>query len=208
MTEHADTMLQHLQQDQLESHLFKTRKIFLWSAIDDETAKAVVARLLALEDETPEAEISLYINSPGGATHAGLAIYDAMQTIRAPVSTICTGMAASMSSLLLAGGATGRRFAWPHARIMMHQPLLLGTVTGVATDLDIRAREMLRLRDNINRLYAHHTGQEAERIAHDTDRDYWMSAAEARDYGLIDAILTTTVPEVHDTTEPRGARSQ
>jgi ATP-dependent Clp protease protease subunit len=206
MTEHTD-LLQHFQQDQLESHLFKTRKIFLWSAIDDETAKAVVARLLALEAETPEAEISLYINSPGGATHAGLAIYDAMQTIRAPVSTICTGMAASMGSLLLAGGTTGRRFAWPHARIMMHQPLLLGTVTGVATDLDIRAREMLRLRDDINRLYAHHTGQEIERIAHDTDRDYWMSAAEARGYGLIDAILTTAVPELHDPTEPRGASS-
>jgi ATP-dependent Clp protease protease subunit len=190
MTEHADTMLQHLQQDQLESHLFKTRKIFLWSAIDDETAKAVVTRLLALEAETPEAEVSLYINSPGGATHAGLAIYDAMQTIRAPVSTICTGMAASMSSLLLAGGATGHRFAWPHARIMLHQPLLMGTVTGVATDLDIQAREMLHARDEINRLYAHHTGQAVEKIAHDTDRDYWMSATEAKAYGVIDAILT------------------
>ena len=140
-------------------------------------------------------EIVLYINSPGGSASDGMAVYDAMQSIGSSVSTVCMGMAASMGSVLLAAGARGRRFAWPHARIMIHQPLIMGTITGSSTDLDIRAREIVRLREEINHLYARHTGQDVEKISQDTDRDFFMSAQEARDYGLIDDIITTTTPE-------------
>jgi ATP-dependent Clp protease protease subunit len=182
---------QDFQENYLESHLLRARKIFLRSQINAETAQAVVTRLLLLDAEQPEAEIVLYINSAGGDMHAGLAIYDAIQTLCSPVSTICTGTAANMGALLLAGGAAGRRFAWPHARVMLHQPLRLEPITGAATELDIHAREMLQARDTINRLYAHHTGQALEKIAQDTEREYWLSAAEAKDYGVIDAVLTT-----------------
>lgn len=191
MTMHDAEVWQDFQENYLELHLLQARKVFLRSPINAETAQAVVTRLLILDAEQPEAEIVLYINSAGGDIHAGLAIYDAIQTIRSPVSPICTGTAANMGSLLLAGGTAGRRFAWPHARVMLHQPLLLETLTGTATDLDIRAREMLQRRDAIYRLYAHHTGQAVEKIAQDMGRDYWMSAAEAKDYGVIDAVLTT-----------------
>lgn len=202
MEEHKNELPHHLQ-EKVESVLFKKRKIFLWSSIDEEVAKDIVTRLLALDAEQPEEEIVLYINSTGGIIHAGLAIYDAMQAIRSPVATICAGMAASMGSVLLAGGAAGRHYAWPHTRIMMHQPLIMGTITGVATDLEIRAKESLRTREEINRLYARHTGQDIEKIAADTDRDYWMSAAEAKDYGLIDEILSTTSPALKGTIEVR-----
>ena len=198
MAEHDEELVQQLQEKNLEWQLLKARKIFLWSAIDDETAKAAVIRLLSLDAEAPEVEIILYINSPGGAIHAGLAIYDAMQAISSPVSTVCTGMAASMGSVLLAGGAAGRRFAWPNARVMMHQPLIMGTIVGDATALNIQAQEIVRAREGINRLYAHHTGQDVEKIAQDTDRDYWLSAEEAKDYHIIDAIITTTTPAPND----------
>ena len=139
----------------------------------------------------------MYINSPGGAIHEGMAIYDAIQAIASPVSTVCMGMAASMGAMLLAAGAPGRRFAWPHARIMIHQPLIMGTITGTATDLDIRARETIRYREELNRLLAEHTGQDVDKIAQDTDRDYFMSAEEAKEYGLIDEVINTISPGVN-----------
>ena len=194
MAEKDEDLLKSLQEKNLEQSLYKARKIFLWSDVNDESAKAVVTRLLSLDTENPDEEIVLYINSPGGSVHDGMAIYDAMLAIQAPVSTVCMGMAMSMGSFLLAAGELGRRFAWPHARIMIHQPLIMGTVTGTAIDLDIRARETIRLREELNELYAKHTGQDVEKIAKDTDRDFFMSAEEAKAYGLLDDVITTTAP--------------
>lgn len=194
MAEEQEDLLTSLQEKNLEMSLFRERKIFLWSDVNDQSAKAVVTRLLALDIEDAGKEIVFYINSPGGSASDGMAVYDAMQAIRSPVSTICMGMAASMGSVLLAAGEKNRRFAWPHARIMIHQPLIMGTVTGTSTDLDIRAKEILRLRDEINEIYAEHTGQAIDKIANDTDRDFFMSAEEAREYGLIDDIITTPGP--------------
>ncbi len=194
MAEKDEDLLKSLQEKNLEQSLYKARKIFLWSDVNDESAKAVVTRLLSLDTENPDEEIVLYINSPGGSVHDGMAIYDAMLAIQAPVSTVCMGMAMSMGSFLLSAGEPGRRFAWPHARIMIHQPLIMGTVTGTATDLDIRARETIRLREELNELYAKHTGQDVEKIAKDTDRDFFMSAEEAKAYGLLDDVITTTAP--------------
>jgi ATP-dependent Clp protease protease subunit len=194
MAEEQEDLLKNLQEKNLEMSLFRERKIFLWSDVNDESAKAVVTRLLALDAEDGGKEIVLYINSPGGSASDGMAVYDAMQAIGSPVSTICLGMAASMGSVLLAAGEKKRRFAWPHARIMIHQPLIMGTVTGSSTDLDIRAKEIVRLRDEINEIYAEHTGQEIDKISQDTDRDFFMSADQAKEYGLIDDIINTTVP--------------
>lgn len=191
MAEKEEELLSTLEGRSIEHSLLKARKIFLWSPVDDESAKAIVTRLLSLDSQDPEGEIVLYINSPGGTIHDGLAIYDAMQAISCKVSTVCTGMAASMGAVLLAGGEKGRRFTWPHARIMIHQPLVMGTITGRATDLDIRAREMIGYKEELNRLLAGHTGKEVEQIAADTDRDYFMSAPDAVEYGLVDAIITT-----------------
>lgn len=190
-------LINSLHEKSIEHSLLKARKIFLWSPVDDESARAVVTRLLSLDAEDPKKEIVLYINSPGGSIHDGLAIYDAMRAISSPVSTVCTGLAASMGAVLLAGGDKGRRFTWPHARIMIHQPLILGTITGRATDLDIQAKEMIRSREEINRLLAHHTGQDVERIAADTDRDNFMSPEEAKEYGLIDEVISTTGPSAN-----------
>ena len=194
MAEKDEDLIKSLQEKNLEQSLYKARKIFLWSDVNDESAKAVVTRLLSLDTEDPKAEIVLYINSPGGSVSDGMAIYDAMQAISAPVSTVCMGMAMSMGSFLLAAGEPGRRFAWPHARIMIHQPLIMGTITGTATDLDIRAKETIRLRGELNELYAQHTGQDVDKIEADTDRDFFMSAEEAKEYGLLDDVITTTAP--------------
>ncbi len=194
MADKDEDLLKNLQEKNLEQSLYKARKIFLWSDVNDESAKAVVTRLISLDIEDPKEEIVLYINSPGGSVTEGMAIYDAMLAIQAPVSTVCMGMAMSMGSFLLAAGEPGRRFAWPHARIMIHQPLIMGTVTGTATDLDIRAKETIRLRGELNELYAKHTGQDVEKIANDTDRDFFMSAHEAKEYGLLDDVITTTAP--------------
>jgi len=194
MAEKDEDLIKSLQEKNLEQSLYKARKIFLWSDVNDESAKAVVTRLLSLDTEDPKEEIVLYINSPGGSVSDGMAIYDAMQAISAPVSTVCMGMAMSMGSFLLAAGEPGRRFAWPHARIMIHQPLIMGTITGTATDLDIRAKETIRLRGELNELYAHHTGQDVDKIEADTDRDFFMSAEEAKEYGLLDDVITTTAP--------------
>lgn len=194
MAEENEDLLKNLQEKNLELSLYKARKIFLWSDVNDESARGIVTRLISLDIEDPETEIVLYINSPGGSVHDGMAIYDAMHAIKAPVSTVCIGMAMSMGSFLLSAGEPGRRFAWPHARIMIHQPLIMGTVTGTATDLDIRARETIRLREELNEIYAEHTGQPVEKIAKDTDRDNFMSALEAKEYGLIDDVILTTEP--------------
>lgn len=194
MAEKDEDLIKSLQEKNLEQSLYKARKIFLWSDVNDESAKAVVTRLLSLDTEDPKEEIVLYINSPGGSVSDGMAIYDAMQAISAPVSTVCMGMAMSMGSFLLAAGEPGRRFAWPHARIMIHQPLIMGTITGTATDLDIRAKETIRLRGELNELYAEHTGQDVDKIEADTDRDFFMSAEEAKEYGLLDDVITTTAP--------------
>ncbi len=170
------------------SRLLKDRIILLSGPIDDTVANSIVAQLLFLESEDPDKDIHLYINSPGGVVTAGMAIYDTMQYIKPDVSTICVGSAASMGSLLLTAGAPGKRYALPHSRIMIHQPL--GGVQGQASEIEIHAREILRLREELNGVLAHHTGQPIEVIAKDTDRDNFMSAQDAKDYGLIDEVLT------------------
>jgi ATP-dependent Clp protease protease subunit len=171
----------------LFSRLLKDRIVFLGSPIDDAVANVVVAQLLFLESEDPDRDVMMYVSSPGGEVSAGLAIYDTMQTIRCDVATFCLGQAASMASLLLAAGAPGKRSALPHARVMIHQPL--AGLQGQATEIEIHARHILKTRDTINGLYARHTGQSAERIKRDTERDNFMSAAEAQAYGLIDQVL-------------------
>ncbi len=172
------------------SRLLKDRIILLSGPIDDTVANSIVAQLLFLESEDPDKDIHLYINSPGGVVTAGMAIYDTMQYIKPDVSTICVGSAASMGSLLLTAGAPGKRYALPHSRIMIHQPL--GGVQGQASEIEIHAREILRLREELNGVLAHHTGQPIEVIAQDTDRDNFMSAEDAKRYGLIDEVLIRT----------------
>jgi len=169
------------------SRLLKDRIIFLGDAIEDHVANLVIAQLLFLVAEDPDKDINLYINSPGGVVTAGLAIYDTMQYLKCPVSTICIGQASSMGALLLTAGTKGKRFALPNARIMIHQPL--GGVQGQATDIDIQAREILRMRETINGILVHHTGQSMENIRRDTDRDFFMSSEQAREYGLIDEVI-------------------
>jgi ATP-dependent Clp protease protease subunit len=171
------------------SRLLQDRIIFLGTPIDDYIANLVIAQLLFLAKEDPSRDIDMYINSPGGSIYAGLAIYDTMQHIRPDVATICTGLAASMGSFLLAAGAHGKRSALPHSRIMIHQPS--GGFYGQATDIQIQAEEILRLKGDINRLYASHTGTPIEKIERDVERDYFMSADEARAYGVIDEVLGT-----------------
>jgi ATP-dependent Clp protease protease subunit len=170
------------------SRLLKDRIIFLGGGIDDHVANLVVAQLLFLEAEDPDKDIHLYINSPGGIVTAGLAIYDTMRYIKAPVSTICVGQAASMGAFLLSGGEKGKRFALPHSRIMIHQPL--GGFQGQATDIHIQAQEILRLKKRLNELLAEHTGQPFEKVEADTERDYFMGGAEAVAYGIIDSVIT------------------
>ncbi|MEX0935419.1 MAG: ATP-dependent Clp endopeptidase proteolytic subunit ClpP [Gemmatimonadota bacterium] len=169
------------------SRLLMDRIIFLGSAVDDSVANIIVAQLLFLDADDPEREIYLYINSPGGSVYAGLAIYDTMQHLRAPVTTFCVGMAASMGAVLLAGGAEGKRSALPNSRILIHQPS--SGYQGTAADIEIAAKEVLSIRERLNAILAKHTGQSAERIAQDVDRDYFMSPEEAAEYGLIDRVL-------------------
>jgi len=170
------------------SRLLKEHVVFLVGVIDDQTANLVIAQLLFLEAENPDKDIHLYINSPGGLVTAGMAIYDTMQFIKPDVSTMCVGQAASMGAVLLTAGASGKRYCLPHSRIMMHQPM--GGFQGQASDIDIHAREILAIRDRLNRVIAKHTGQPLERIIADTDRDRFMDATEAMEYGLIDQVLT------------------
>jgi ATP-dependent Clp protease protease subunit len=169
------------------SRLLKDRIVFLGGPIDDDVANLIVAQLLFLEAEDPQKDIHFYINSPGGVVTAGMAIYDTMQYVRPDVSTICIGQAASMGSLLLTAGAKGKRYALPYARILIHQPA--GGAQGQATDIDIHAREILRMREFLNEILAKNTGQSIEKIAHDTERDFFMSAQEAKEYGIIDEVF-------------------
>jgi ATP-dependent Clp protease protease subunit len=174
------------------SRLLRERIIFLGTGIDDQVADALVAQLLFLEAEDPEKDIQIYVNSPGGSVTAGLAIYDTMQQVAPDVVTICYGLAASMGAFLLSGGTKGKRLALPNARIMIHQPL--GGAQGQAVDIEIQAKEILFLKDTLNGLLAEHTGQPLEKIAEDTDRDYFLSPAEAVQYGLIDRVVTDGSP--------------
>ena len=169
------------------SRLLKDRIIFAGYPIDDNVSNLIIAQMLFLEAEDQEKDINLYVNCPGGVVTSGLAIYDTMQYIRCPVATICIGQAASMGALLLAAGAKGKRYALPHARIMIHQPL--GGVQGQATDIDIQAREILRMREIINEILVRHTGKEIDQVKMDTDRDFFLSSEQARDYGLIDEVI-------------------
>lgn len=171
------------------SRLLKDRIIFLGFPIDDYVANMIVAQLLFLESEDPEKEIAIYINSPGGVITAGLAIYDTMQLISAPVSTICVGQAASMGAVLLAAGEAGKRFVLPNSRVLIHQPL--GGVQGQASDIEIHAKEILTLRKNLNNILVHHTGQSIERIKRDTERDYFMDATTAKEYGIVDHVIAS-----------------
>ncbi len=171
------------------SRLLKDNIIFLGTPIDDNVANLVTAQMLFLEAENPERDISLYINSPGGSISAGMAIYDTMRFIRPDVTTICLGQAASMGALLLAAGTRGKRFALPNSRILIHQPSMTG-LAGQATDIDIHAREILRLRGCMNRILAEHTAQPLEKIEKDVERDYIMTAEQARDYGIVDAVIS------------------
>jgi ATP-dependent Clp protease protease subunit len=179
------------------SRLLKERVVFMVGPVEDTMANVIVAQLLFLESENPDKDIHLYINSPGGSVTAGLAIYDTMQFISCDVSTMCIGQAASMGALLLAGGAAGKRFCLPHSRMMIHQPL--GGVQGQATDIEIHAKEILQVRERLNKILAHHTGQPIETIQQDTDRDNFMSGTDSVEYGLIDQVLgNRKVPEDSD----------
>ena len=169
------------------SRLLKDRIIFLGGPIDDTVANLIIAQLLFLESEDPDKDVQMYINSPGGSVTAGLAIYDTMQYIKPDVATICTGMAASMGAVLLCAGAAGKRSALPHSRVMIHQPS--GGAQGVATDMEINLREMLKLKDELYNIISHHSGQTFERVHKDSERDYWMIADEAKEYGMIDEVL-------------------
>ncbi len=179
------------------SRLLKDRIIFLGTAIDDNVANTVIAQLLFLEADDPDKDIYLYVNSPGGVVTSGLAIYDTINYIKCPVSTICIGQAASMGALLLGSGTKGKRFSLPHARIMIHQPM--GGFQGQATDIEIHAREILKMKDTLNKILANHTGQPLEKIRNDTDRDFFMSGDDAKIYGLVDEVITKKLP--HSTKE-------
>ena len=178
------------------SRLLKERVIFLVGPVEDKVANLIIAQLLYLESENPDKDINLYINSPGGSVSAGLAIYDTMQFIKPGVSTMCVGQAASMGALLLAGGEKSKRYCLPHSRVMIHQPL--GGFQGQASDIDIHAREILQARERLNRIFSEHTGQSLETIKNDTERDNFMSANEAKEYGLIDAVLDERANETKD----------
>ncbi|MFN8625678.1 MAG: ATP-dependent Clp endopeptidase proteolytic subunit ClpP [Candidatus Binatia bacterium] len=173
------------------SRLLKDRIVFLGSPVTDEIANLVTAQLLFLESEDPERDIHFYINSPGGSITAGLAIYDTMQYIKPQVTTLCLGQAASMAAWLLAAGAPGKRYALPHARIMIHQPLLMGGMQGQASDIDIQAREILRIREQLNNILVKHSGQSLKKIEKDTDRDLFLTSKQAVEYGLIDEVIAT-----------------
>ncbi len=169
------------------SRLMKDRIVFLGTEINDDIANVVVAQLLFLESEDPDKDVNLYINSPGGSVSAGLAIYDTMQYVRCPISTICIGMAASMGAVILAAGTAGKRRALPNSRVMIHQPL--GGARGQASDIEIQAREIIKTKQKLNEILGQHTGKTADQLAKDGDRDYWMSAAEAKAYGVIDEVV-------------------
>ncbi len=179
------------------SRLLKDRIVFLGTPIDDGVANVIMAQLLHLEGEDPDKDISMYINSPGGSTYALMAIYDTMQFIKADVATYCMGLAASAAAVLLAGGAPGKRYALPHSRVMLHQPHISG-LAGQATDIEIHAREILKTREEINEILVRHTKHDLDRVSDDTERDYWMSAIESKEYGVVDEVLSRRTLEAVD----------
>ena len=183
------------------SRLLKERIIFLIGPVNDHTANLVVAQMLFLESENPDKDIFFYINSPGGSVTAGMSVFDTMNFIKPDVSTLCLGQAASMGAFLLSAGAKGKRFALPHSRVMIHQPLISGGLGGQASDIEIHARELIKLKQTLNELLAKHTGQPIEKIERDTDRDNFMSAQAAKEYGLIDQVIATRA----DAAKPAGA---
>lgn len=185
------------------SRLLKDRIIFLGSAIDNEVANLIVAQMLFLESEDPEKDINFYINSPGGVVTAGMAIYDTIQYIKPDVATVCIGQAASMGAFLLAAGTSGKRFALPNARIMIHQPI--GGAQGQATDIKIQATEILRMKDNLNEILSKHTGQDIEKVAADTERDFFMSGAQALEYGIVDRVVSDR-SQLEQTSEQEGSK--
>ena len=173
----------------LEKYFFQTRSIYLWGVVDDKSSKDVVTKLLLLEADKPGEEIKFFISSPGGAVTSGMVVYDTMQMIKSPVSTICMGLAASMGSILLSGGAKGRRFIYPHGEVMIHQPSLGGHIQGVSADMEIHAEQILRTKEMGARILAENTGQTIERVRKDFERDYWMDAQKAIEYGIVDKII-------------------
>jgi ATP-dependent Clp protease protease subunit len=173
---------------EIEEQFLKRRQIFLWGEINDETAESIVKKILYFDAQNSE-DIALFINSPGGVISSGLAIYDAMQYAKSDIATICMGQAASMASVLLTAGAKGKRSVWEHARVLIHQPLISGNMFGPASDIQIQAEEMLRLREDLNQMLANHTGQSMKKIVEDTDRDFFMSAEEAKVYGIVDKVV-------------------
>jgi ATP-dependent Clp protease protease subunit len=173
---------------EIEEQLLNRREIFLWGEINDETAESIVKKILFFDGQSHD-DITIFINSPGGVISSGLAIYDAMQYAGSAVSTICLGQAASMAAVILCAGTKGKRIVWEHARVLIHQPLISGNMFGPASDIQIQAEEMLRIRDNLNEILARHTGQSIKKIIEDTDRDFFMSADEAKEYGIIDKIV-------------------
>ncbi|MGA2506340.1 MAG: ATP-dependent Clp protease proteolytic subunit [Chitinispirillaceae bacterium] len=173
---------------EMEEQFLKRREIFLWGEISDDTAEAIVKRILYFDGQSSD-DITMYINSPGGVISAGLAIYDAMQKAKSDIAVACMGQAASMGALILCAGTKGKREAWEHARVLIHQPLISGNMFGPASDLQIQAEEMLHVRDNLNEILARHTGQSIKKITEDTDRDYFMSAEEAKTYGIVDRVV-------------------
>ena len=179
------------------SRLLKDRIVFLGTPIDDGVANVIMAQLLHLEGEDPDKDIAMYINSPGGSTYALMAIYDTIQFIKPAVATYCMGLAASAAAVLLAGGAHGKRYALPHSRVMLHQPHISG-LAGQATDIEIHAREILKTREEINEILVEHSNHDMDRVSDDTERDYWMSAAEAKEYGVIDEVLSRRTLEAVD----------
>ncbi|WP_428160683.1 ATP-dependent Clp endopeptidase proteolytic subunit ClpP [Desulfobacter sp.] len=185
------------------SRLLKDRIIFLGSAIDNEVANLIVAQMLFLESEDPEKDINFYINSPGGVVTAGMAIYDTIQYIKPDVATVCIGQAASMGAFLLAAGTSGKRFALPNARIMIHQPI--GGAQGQATDIKIQATEILRMKDTLNEILSKHTGQDIEKVAADTERDFFMSGAQALEYGIVDRVVSDR-SQLEQTSEQEGSK--
>jgi ATP-dependent Clp protease protease subunit len=190
--EHTDgfekNMKRMMMGSEMEEQFLKRREIFLWGEVSDESAEALVKRILFFDGQSNN-DITLYINSPGGVISAGLAIYDAMQNAKSDVATVCMGQAASMGAVILCAGAKGKRAAWEHARVLIHQPLIAGNMFGPASDLQIQAEEMLHVRDNLNEILSSHTGQSIKKIVEDTDRDYFMSAEEAMKYGIIDKVV-------------------
>ena len=184
----GESMKRMLVGSQVQEQLFKRRQIFLWGSIDDDTARDVVQKLLFFDSEGSQ-DITMYVNSPGGMISSGLTIYDAMQNLKSKVATVCMGQAASMGAVLLAAGAKGKRSAWANARILIHQPLISGSMYGPASDLQIQAEEMLRLRQGLNVILAKHTGQALAKVEQDTDRDFFMSAREAKAYGIVDSVM-------------------